>query len=69
MEHKSKLLWLSMSLVVLICSTADQAFGQNRLIPVADTGVITLGSNQILRVTVATGDVTGDDSVVVRLGS
>ena len=35
--------------------------------PVADSGVITLGENQTLRVSVAAGDVTGDESIRIRL--
>ena len=31
-----------------------------------DTGIITLGPNQVLRVTVATGDVNGDNAIAVR---
>lgn len=42
------------------------AQAQSAIKPIADTGMITLGQNQVLRLTVATGDVTGDDVVRVR---
>jgi Flp pilus assembly protein CpaB len=49
---------------VVLLSVVAQA--QSGVKPVADTGMLTLGSNQVLRVTVATGDVTGDDVISVR---
>ena len=57
---------LVMGLAVLFSTSAYQASGQNRLLPIADTGVLTLGSSQILRISVAAGDVNGDTDVVVR---
>ena len=49
---------------IMLLSIAAQA--QSALKPVADTGMLTLGTNQVLRLTVATGDVNGDDVVRVR---
>ncbi len=49
---------------IMLLSVAAQA--QAGMKPVADTGMLTLGPNQVLRLTVATGDVTGDDVVRVR---
>ena len=58
---------LSMSIITLIVITAGQAAAQNRFRPVADSGVITLGQDQTLRVSVAAGDVTGDEPIRVRI--
>ncbi|HYJ87477.1 MAG TPA: hypothetical protein VEW46_15560 [Pyrinomonadaceae bacterium] len=49
---------------IMLLPVAAQA--QAAMKPVADTGMLTLGQNQVLRLTVATGDVTGDDVVRVR---
>lgn len=66
MKFKIRSIVLLMSLFTLTLVTAGQASAQNRFRPVADSGVITLGPNQILRVSVAAGDVTGDDRIRVR---
>ena len=63
MKPKLKL-WLAIVFSVVLLPVGAQA--QSALKPIADTGMITLGPNQVLRVTVATGDVTGDDVVRVR---
>jgi len=58
---------LVVSLVsVSLMSSDSRVEAQNQLRVVADTGVITLGPNQALRVTVAAGDVNGDDPLRVR---
>lgn len=58
---------LILSITFLLLTGSDStAQSQNQLKPVADTGVITLGPNQELRVTVAAGDVNGDDNIRVR---
>jgi hypothetical protein len=51
------MLTTSMLLSLVSFTTAQ---GQNRRRPVADTALVTLGPNQVLRLTVATGDVNGD---------
>jgi hypothetical protein len=51
----------SLLLTLVVFSIAQ---GQTGRKPVADTGVIPLGPNQLLRLTVAAGDVNGDGSVV-----
>jgi hypothetical protein len=43
--------------------TANQAYAQTQLRSVGDTGVVPLGPNQVLRVTVAVGDTNGDGSI------
>jgi hypothetical protein len=56
-------LMLTTSLLLsLVSFTAAQ--GPQRLKPVDDTGVITLGTNDMLRLTVAVGDVNGDGCAV-----
>jgi hypothetical protein len=57
---------LSIALVFSIALLSMTAMAQGGLKPVADTGVITLGPNQVLRITVAAGDVTGDGNIRVR---
>jgi hypothetical protein len=49
-------------LLSLVSFTTAQ--GQTRRRPIADTGEITLGSTEMLRLTVAAGDVNGDGSAV-----
>ena len=49
---------------LMISDTSANA--QNQLRPVADSGFITLGPNQILRLTVAAADINGDDNIRVR---
>jgi len=39
---------------------------QGGIKPIADSGMIKLGANQVLRVTVAAGDLNGDDRMDVR---
>jgi hypothetical protein len=63
---------LSIALVVSVVllslmSSGATARAQNQLRPVADTGILTLGPNQVLRVTVAAGDLDGDTAVSVRI--
>lgn len=60
MKRKIKLMMIAASAAVMMFTAAYQAKAQNRFIPVADTGLITLEPNQILKVFVAVGDVTGD---------
>jgi len=59
---------LALSIVLLSLmrpdSTANAQQGGRRFR--ADTGIITLGPGQVLRVTVAAGDVNGDDAIRVR---
>ena len=57
---------LSVILVSLISSDST-VWAQPPQRFAADTGMVTLGPNQVLRVTVATGDLNGDDTVNVRL--
>jgi hypothetical protein len=57
---------LSVILVSMISSDST-ALAQQPQRFTADTGMVTLGPNQVLRVTVATGDINGEDSVNVRL--
>ena len=66
MKNRMNAIMLVVGMITLILFTAGQAAAQNRFRPVADSGVITLGENQILRVSVAAGDVNGDDAVRVR---
>jgi hypothetical protein len=61
------LLLTALALVIGAASftTSDQtASAQNQLRAIADSGVVTLGPNQVLRVTVATG--AGNDEIRVR---
>src|SRR5204862_7459876 len=53
-------LTLTLSLLLSLIGFAETVQGQQRLKPVDDTGLITLGTNEMLRLTVATGDVNGD---------
>lgn len=58
---------VALSIVLVLLTSSDSTVtAQNQLRVVADTGVITLGPNQVLRVTVAAGDVNGDDPLRVR---
>lgn len=60
---------ITLSLIIgaaLFIASDQAADAQGQMRPVADSGVITLGPNQVLRVTVAAGDVNGDDSIRVR---
>lgn len=52
---------LSIVLISLLTSSDSTVTAQNQMRAVADTGVVTLGPNQILRVTAAAGDLNGDD--------
>src|SRR4030095_268944 len=50
-----------LTLGVLLASFAQTAYGQQPpMKPVADTGIISLGQNQVLRIRVALADVDGD---------
>jgi hypothetical protein len=55
---------LSMELVFSVVLLSMTALAQGGLKPVADTGMVTLGPNQVLRITIAAGN--GDDSIRVR---
>ena len=57
---------LVLGLLLLTCTAAYQTSAQNRLLQVGDSGVVTLGPNQSLRVTVASSDITGDENLVIR---
>ena len=57
-------LTLTLSLLLSLIGFAETVQGQQRLKPVDDTGVITLGTNEMLRLTVAAGDVNGDGCAV-----
>jgi hypothetical protein len=54
--------------VVMIClmSPLSSVYAQNEIRPAGDSGMITLGPNQMLRLTVAAGDVNGDDDIRIR---
>ncbi len=52
------------SIVLSTLAFTGTVLAQNQLKVVADTGVVTLGPNQILRVTVGAGD--GNDTALVR---
>lgn len=69
MKRRIKLsIALTLSVVSLSLMRSDQAVNaQNQMRQVADTGVITLGRGQKLRVTVAAGDINGDENVRVRI--
>ena len=58
---------LALTVLLSVMTFVPTAQGQQRLKPVADTGVVPLGPNQILRLTVAAGDVNGD-GIEVRFG-
>ena len=61
MKRKMTLLVvLTASMLMSLASFASTAQGLQRLKPVGDTGVVPLGPNRILRLTVAAGDVNGD---------
>ena len=64
MRTKVKLL-VAVLFNIMLLSVAAQA--QAGLKPVADTGMLTLGPNQILRITVATVGPKGDENSRVRL--
>lgn len=65
MKHRmTSSIVLTLSLLIALVTVPMTARGQQRLRPVADTGEITLGQNQILRLTVAAGDVNGDGFTV-----
>ena len=53
-------------LLVSLMSSDSTAKAQQQMRFVADTGMVTLGPNQELRVTVAAGDVNAEDSISVR---
>ncbi len=63
MKNKVTLLIAVLFSVALLPVAAKAQSGMK---PIADTGMLTLGPNQILRLTVATGDVNGDDNIRVR---
>ena len=53
-----------MSTILLTVFMTNTALAQNQLKVVGDSGAVTLGPNQVLRITVAAGH--GDDAAVVR---
>jgi Flp pilus assembly protein CpaB len=57
---------LSIAVVFSVVLLSMTAMAQGGLKPVADTGMITLGVNQVLRITVAAGDLNGDDNIRIR---
>jgi hypothetical protein len=59
-------LLLKLSMLLLLVSVPSQIQGQQQVRILADTGVVTLGPSQVLRVTVAAGDVNGDGAISVR---
>ena len=65
MKRKMTLsLMLTTSMLLSLIGFAESVQGQQRLKPVDDTGVISLDTNEMLRLTVATGDVNGDPIAV-----
>ena len=64
MKRKITLTLILMTSMLLSLASFTTAQGQTGRKPVADTGVITLGPNQLLRLTVAAGDVNGDGCAV-----
>jgi hypothetical protein len=56
---------LSVGLIMLASSNAS-AQGQNSLRYVADSGIVTMGLGQELRVSVGAGDITSDDNIRAR---
>ena len=66
MKRRTSLaLMLALNVLLSTAGSPLTAQGQQRVRLLADTGVVTLGPNQALRVTVAAGDVNGDDAVSV----
>ena len=63
MRSRVKLL-VALMFGTMLLPVAAQA--QAAMKPVADSGMLTLGPNQVLRLTVATGDVNGDEVIRVR---
>jgi len=66
---KRRILTIALALIIGATTfiTSDSfAHAQGQMRMVADSGVITLGPNQVLRVTVAGGDANADDNVRVR---
>lgn len=66
---KRRILTIALALIIGATTfiTSDSvAHAQGQMRTVADSGAITLGPNQVLRVTVAAGDVNADDNVRVR---
>ena len=55
---------LALSLLLTLLSLPSTAQGQPRRRPVADTGIITLGQNQVLRITVRVSDTNAEDTTV-----
>jgi hypothetical protein len=68
MKHRITLsIVLALSMILLtLTSSASKVQAQNNLRFVADSGIVTLGPDQELRVSVAAGDVNGDDNIRVR---
>ena len=60
MKRKITLTLTLMTSMLLSLVSFTTAQGQTGRKPISDTGVITLGPNQLLRLTVAAGDVNGD---------
>lgn len=66
MKHKITLsITLILSLTILLLTSSDSSVSaQNQMRLVTSTGVITLGANQVLRITVNAGD--GNNAISVR---
>jgi hypothetical protein len=67
MKRKMTLsLMLALSMLLSLVGFATTAQGQQpKRRPILDTGLVTLGFNQVLRVSVAAGDVNGDGSASI----
>lgn len=65
MKSRMRVLVALMFSMLLLSVTVK---AQGLMKPIADTGMLSIGPNQVLRVTVAAGDVNGDDLIRVRFG-
>jgi len=57
-------LTLALGVLLSLLSFPGTAQGQTKRKPIADTGIVSLGPDDVLRLTVAAGDVNGDGSEV-----
>jgi len=57
---------LALSIVLASLTSSDSTVTAQQIRPITDSGVVSLGENQVLRVFVAAGDVAGDDNIRVR---
>lgn len=61
------LIALVLSVILVSLTSSDQAAqAQQPQKFTADSGLVTLGPNQVLRITVAAGDVNGDETIRIR---